>query len=329
MARAARVAQGADLRGDLVSLRTKGTPVLVLTSESDSIIPRAAFEAMCDAVGADGRVVQGGHSWLLADPDSFDEVLGALVDLQVAEHRTARAPGRAAEVRRLLRGTRVPERIARAMLRKAPPLWLMSESASELAGDVALCHPKLARNEVRATARPIEGTRSMRLSIVATDRRGLLADSASVLAANDLSITHASAATWQRQHLALHSFVVEDGIDLDEAAWQSLGDNLREMVVLEAPPPISAQTLGPVRVEVHGGGSGRSLVEVTARDQVGLLSMLCRWIADLGADIESMHARTVRGVAHDTFLVAGDIDEVAVSRRASPQVADTSANDGH
>jgi pimeloyl-ACP methyl ester carboxylesterase/predicted amino acid-binding ACT domain protein len=317
MARAGRAAQGADLRDELSSLRARGTPVLLLTSESDSIIPRTAFESLCDAVGADGRVVQGGHSWLLADPDSFDEVLGAIVDVQVAEHRTARAPGRAAEVRRLLRGTRVPERTARAMLRKGPPLWLMSESAAVLARDVALCHPKLAGGEVRATALPMEGTRSVRLSIVARDRRGLLADSAAVLAANGLSITRASAATWPRQHVALHSFVVENGATLDEDAWRSIGDSLRTMVAEGAPPPISVQPVGPVKVEIHGSGGGRSLVEVTAQDQVGLLSTLCRWIADLGADIESLHARTIRRVAHDTFLVAGDVDESLVSRRAS------------
>jgi UTP:GlnB (protein PII) uridylyltransferase len=71
-----------------------------------------------------------------------------------------------------------------------------------------------------------------------------------------------------------------------------------------------------VKVEIHGSGGGRSLVEVTAQDQVGLLSTLCRWIGELAADIESLHARTVRGVAHDTFLVAGDVDESLVSGRA-------------
>ncbi|HLX87885.1 MAG TPA: ACT domain-containing protein, partial [Acidimicrobiales bacterium] len=51
---------------------------------------------------------------------------------------------------------------------------------------------------------------------------------------------------------------------------------------------------------------------VTARDQLGLLSALCRCFADLGADIESMSARTVKGVAHDTFIVTGDLDEEVV-----------------
>ncbi|MGH9275695.1 MAG: alpha/beta fold hydrolase, partial [Acidimicrobiales bacterium] len=157
LARAGRLAQTADLHTELADLRDRGVPVLVLTSEGDGVIPRGAFEAVCAAVGTDGRVVSGKHSWLLADPDSFGEVLGGIVDVQVAEHRTSRASGQAGEVASLLRRTRISHLTARALLRDAPPLWLMSETPATLAGDLALCHPKLRRDEVRAVARPIEG----------------------------------------------------------------------------------------------------------------------------------------------------------------------------
>ena len=50
------------------------------------------------------------------------------------------------------------------------------------------------------------------------------------------------------------------------------------------------------------------MVTVTASDQVGLLAGLCRAFAAAGTNIESLHARTTRGVAHDTFLVTGSID---------------------
>lgn len=313
MARAARVAQRADLGPELASLRARGVPVLVLTSDGDSIIPRGAFDALCDALSTDGRVVHGGHSWLLADPDAFDEVLGSIVDLQVAEHRTARAPGRAEEVRRLLRGTAVPARTARAMVRNASPLWLMSDDASVLAAQIALCHPKLRPGEVRAVARPVEGSASVRLTTVAADRRGLLADCAAVLAANGLSIAQASGTMWPRPRVALLSYLLPDGAKVDTAGWAALGDDLRAMVASGSPPPASWRPIGPVRIDVHGSGAGRSLVEIIARDQVGLLSVLCRCFADLGCDIEAVSARTVNGVAHDTFLVTGDLDEETVS----------------
>jgi len=85
------------------------------------------------------------------------------------------------------------------------------------------------------------------------------------------------------------------------------------MVTTGTPPPLSLRPLGPVRVEVHGGGTGRTLLEIVARDQIGLLSTLCRWINSIGGDIESMHVRTLKGVAHDTFLVAGDLDPEALA----------------
>jgi glycine cleavage system regulatory protein len=314
LARAGRLAQEADLQAELVDLRERGVPVLVLTSEGDGVIPRGAFEAVCDAVGADGRVVSGRHSWLLADPDSFDEVLAAIIDVQVNEHRTSSASTRATEVASLLRRTGLQSRTVRALLRESPPLWLMSESAATLAGDLALCHPRLRRNEVRAVARPIEGSQCVRLTVVAADRRGLLADSAAVLASNHLSITHASGATWPRRHLALHSFVMESGDSLDDAAWTKLGDDLRAMVAAGSTTLPTLRPVGPVRVTVQGADGVRSIVRVKVRDQLGLLSALCRWFATHDANIESLHARTVSGIADDTFLVVGHVDGDELAR---------------
>ena len=43
--------------------------------DKDKIIPRASFDALCTAIGSPGEVVTGTHSWLLADPDAFGEVM--------------------------------------------------------------------------------------------------------------------------------------------------------------------------------------------------------------------------------------------------------------
>jgi UTP:GlnB (protein PII) uridylyltransferase len=55
------------------------------------------------------------------------------------------------------------------------------------------------------------------------------------------------------------------------------------------------------------------MVRVVADDQVGLLSAVCRWIALHDVSIESLHARTVKGRADDTFLVAGQVDALALT----------------
>ena len=69
------LARRADLTPELEELRRRELPVVVLWGEQDKIIPRASFDALCAAIGAEGEVVSGNHSWLLADPDAFGEVM--------------------------------------------------------------------------------------------------------------------------------------------------------------------------------------------------------------------------------------------------------------
>src|SRR5690349_4795262 len=81
------------------------------------------------------------------------------------------------DIRRLMASTTVPATRVDRLLDGAPPLWLASAPAAVLAGDLALAHPKLATDEVRAVARPLVGG-GQRLVVLAQDRRGLLADTA-------------------------------------------------------------------------------------------------------------------------------------------------------
>jgi pimeloyl-ACP methyl ester carboxylesterase len=91
--RVGSLARRADLTADLAALKARQLPVLVLWGEGDGIIPRASFEALCAAVGSAGKVVPGRHTWLLADPDSFGEVMANSVTVaqaaRVAESRPA------------------------------------------------------------------------------------------------------------------------------------------------------------------------------------------------------------------------------------------------
>ncbi|MCB0980443.1 MAG: alpha/beta hydrolase [Ilumatobacteraceae bacterium] len=79
----ANLARRADLRGELEALRDSGLPVTILWGTRDGIIPRESFEAMCVASGVEGTVVDGSHSWLLADPDQFGEIITN--DVKVAQ----------------------------------------------------------------------------------------------------------------------------------------------------------------------------------------------------------------------------------------------------
>ncbi len=71
----ANLARRADLRGELETLRDRGMSISIIWGTRDGIIPRESFEALCVASGVEGTVVDGSHSWLLADPEHFGEVI--------------------------------------------------------------------------------------------------------------------------------------------------------------------------------------------------------------------------------------------------------------
>jgi pimeloyl-ACP methyl ester carboxylesterase len=83
VARAAGLARSSDLTAELEALRRRRVPVAVLWAASDRVIPETAFDDLCRALGATGQVVEGNHSWLLADPAAFAEALsGVLVSVR-------------------------------------------------------------------------------------------------------------------------------------------------------------------------------------------------------------------------------------------------------
>jgi pimeloyl-ACP methyl ester carboxylesterase len=74
-----QLAARADLLEEMKDLRIANVPVLALRGHADGVVPLSTFEAMCAAIGTEGRVVTGNHSFLLADPAAFDEVMANLL----------------------------------------------------------------------------------------------------------------------------------------------------------------------------------------------------------------------------------------------------------
>ena len=89
----ANLARRADLRTELESMRDSGLSISIIWGTRDGIIPRESFEALCIASGVEGTVVEGSHSWLLADPQRFGEVITNDVRVaQAARDLELRAP---------------------------------------------------------------------------------------------------------------------------------------------------------------------------------------------------------------------------------------------
>lgn len=80
--RVAALARGADLLSELAELKRRRLPVVVLWGNRDRIITRDAFEEMCEVLGTPHALtVEGSHAWLIADPDTFGEVITNVVDI--------------------------------------------------------------------------------------------------------------------------------------------------------------------------------------------------------------------------------------------------------
>jgi glycine cleavage system regulatory protein len=296
------LAARADLTAELAELRRRELPILVLGSNRDGLIPTASFDSLCAAIGTEGKVLDGGHSWLLANPRALGAVVDNLVSVEEAKADSARATTE--ELRSLLAGTKVPKARVKRLLAGASPLWLMSDSSAVLAHDLALCHPALAPGEVRAVVRPMESAGSYRLTVVAGDRPGLLADTAAAIAAEGLSIEAAAASTWVDDGLALHSMTVAAGEPVSDDRWAALGERLRSMSTVGRRRSLYVPT-GRANVTVSGEGTGGALVKVTAPDGLGLLEAICRWFADYEVTINAAKVTTRGRTAVDTFLVDG------------------------
>jgi pimeloyl-ACP methyl ester carboxylesterase len=74
--RVGRLAARANLVPELEELTRRGLPVVVLWGTGDKVVPAACLASLQAALG-DPQVVtvEGNHSWLLADPDGFAEVM--------------------------------------------------------------------------------------------------------------------------------------------------------------------------------------------------------------------------------------------------------------
>jgi pimeloyl-ACP methyl ester carboxylesterase len=91
--RVANLARRADLRTELERLRDHGMPISIIWGTRDGVIPRESFEALCVASGVEGTVIDGTHSWLLADPHRFGEVITNDVNVaKAARELEAAAP---------------------------------------------------------------------------------------------------------------------------------------------------------------------------------------------------------------------------------------------
>lgn len=75
MAQTAAQSQSADLVPELRVIHAANTPITIVWTERDQLVPRAAFEVQAEAAGGHTRVAEGAHGWVISHPETFADVL--------------------------------------------------------------------------------------------------------------------------------------------------------------------------------------------------------------------------------------------------------------
>jgi UTP:GlnB (protein PII) uridylyltransferase len=220
----------------------------------------------------------------------------------------------AAEIRQLLSATSLPSDLIDKLVTDAPAVWLVGEQAAVLAGDLALCHPELGEDEVRAVLRSTDRSSRWRLTVLAHDRPRLMADTAGTLASEGLSVLSVSATGWPAFGTAMHSMVVtvprRRRWQRDD--WDTLGRRLKAVLTGDEPATVAFSPRPPVSVTVTPDVTGQCLVQVDAPDRIGLLWAVASWFAANDVNVEAAHAVRRGARARGTFLVTGDVDSAAL-----------------
>jgi UTP:GlnB (protein PII) uridylyltransferase len=183
---------------------------------------------------------------------------------------------------------------AAARIKTAPPPYVLSQGASDLARHAALLASVPGPRDVRVAITPGRSADQWLLDVGARDRPGLMAAITGVIADMDIEVVQAVAATWD-DGAALEAFVVRasrhpEVNDLQDRLVSALGRPL------SSPPIAHAQlTLDNTSSPVYTACHARS------PDRPGLLHAFAVAIASAGANVHAARVTTVDGVAHDRF----------------------------
>jgi hypothetical protein len=212
------------------------------------------------------------------------------------------------EVRRLLGATTLPAEVVDELLNDVSAVWLLGEPAEVVAADLALCHPPLGRDEVRAVAWPTDAPGVHRLTVVSHDRPGQLVRLAGALTEQGVFILGGSASAWPALGVAIQRLSVTGS-----SQWEAIGARLRDILGRGEDVSPDFTPLAPVEVDCQPQGSGLALVTVKAPDRPGLLWAVASWFHAVGADVQAYRADSDGNTAVDSFLVRGRIDAHALA----------------
>jgi [protein-PII] uridylyltransferase len=208
-------------------------------------------------------------------------------------------------------GAQAGEHDRAVVQRVAPSRYLDVAPSDQIAAHAALLHDPLVPGELRAAVRRGSVPGTAVLSVAATDRLGLVADCAGVLAAHDLDVLEARA------------FTGPTGVALD---WFTVTGDPSPAAVVE---DLCAVGRGDAdvprllarrrRMSARSGDDevlvtirDRATVEVRAADAPALLYRLCRALADEQLSVRSARVSSLGDTVLDVFEVAPAVGDERV-----------------
>ena len=210
--------------------------------------------------------------------------------------------------------------------------YLLAATAEQVAAHVQLADT--GRHTLRASWRDGPTSNTAVITIVAPDRRGLVADCAGVVAGYGVAVHEARAFT-RDDGVAFDWFVIgardrATGVpvapDAIIDALHRLGEgtiDVRELVAQRERRPDERLTTMITAVEITVSPSRPvSRIEVRAPDTPGVLYGIARMIADANLDLAGARASTLEGEVRDIFFITDAdrpaLEAVAADLRAEP-----------
>lgn len=199
-----------------------------------------------------------------------------------------------------------------ALLVGLPRRYLRAADARQIVEHITLLQPLPTEGELRAHARPGSADGTAVLSIVAADRRGLIADCAGVLAGHGLTVLDARAFT-RTDGVALDWFVVRpvpeqwDRIyaDLTRAAQKrfDVAGHVARRERRRDVRPRGEHSGEEVEVRLERGDDNLLRIEVHGPDAPGVLYRLAQVLAGQGLDLLGARVSTLGPKVRDVFFV--------------------------
>jgi [protein-PII] uridylyltransferase len=186
-----------------------------------------------------------------------------------------------------------------------------------VANDAVAVPKEVRRGGVSITVEPVDD--GSRVTVIAPDRVGLLADVAAMFALQRIGVR--AARVWsQDQYGVMFWEVAEEQVD--PAVLRQRYDAIQEGRLDPAPrlAPPASQQLAPTVVVRPEASEQATVLEVRAADRPGVVYLVCAALARLDVAVRSAHVNTLGPQAVDVFYLqeaaAGALSEVRAAEAA-------------